>query len=155
MQGIPFGMPPSFRQIELRALEHSRITGVGHRSLGVKRGETGELSEKLFSTFMNLLAEFRIGEIREKQKGAGSREFLPHKQQGCLRSEEQESCQCTDDSGTGFHMQPVSPQLIRNLIVILEIKDEPFAWFVLDDSPPGFLLSLVSLSLKEEGSFHG
>ena len=140
MKGIPFGMPPSFRQIELRALEHSRITGVGYRSLGVKRGETGELSEKLFSTFINQLFQFVIGEIRKKKKGLEAANSCPIKQQGCLRSEEQESTgsQCTDDSGTGFHMQPVSPQLIRNLIVILEIKDEPFTRLASTTVPRGF-----------------
>ena len=101
----------------------------------------------------------RLGASRRgrpaQQEGAGCRELLSHEQHRRLRSEEQESSQCANDSWTGFHMQPVTPELIRNLIMILKIEDESVSRLVLDHAASGFLLPLIPLSLKEEGSFHG
>ena len=51
-------------------------------------------------------------------------------------------------------MQAVAPQLIPDLIVVLEDKRQTVPRLIVDDSAPGFLLPLIPLSLKEKGPFH-
>ena len=64
MEGVPFGMSLTLREVKFGAFEDRRIRGVRNGSLCVRRPETRELSEKLFSSLIHQPFQFRYRENR-------------------------------------------------------------------------------------------
>src|SRR3954468_17502783 len=138
----------AFAQVELAAREGVRIGRVGQTGLRLRLRDAGKLSQELGASLADQLRQFLlvVGKVEER---AGRLEFLPLKQHGRARREQQQGGHRPATARTAELMSAQAPSRVRDLVVILDKVDEAGRVQVETRRAAPFLLPLVALSLVE------
>ncbi len=148
MQRVGVRVRVALDEIELAALECLGITGIGKQRLHVARRHAGKLAHELAPAFAHRGGELGlvVGEERERARG---RELLPLEKQRRGRREEQQRRDRAISSRSGELMDAQAEGGVRDLVVVLDVVDEPRRLEAERGGAAAFALPLEALPLEE------
>src|SRR6185437_2354725 len=148
MQIERLAISPALRPIELAAYEGPRIAGIIEVQLGVHRNAR-ELCEEFLASFAHRGRKLArvIGEIEERARRL---EFLPLKEQRCLRREEQQRSERAEPARTRLVVNTPAGGAVGELVVVGDEGDEA-RWRQIEcRSAARLMLPPVPLALVEK-----
>src|ERR1051325_2634554 len=122
MQRDDVRMAVATGQVEPATRESRDVTGIGDAILVC--GDARELREELDASITHELTEI-ARMVGEESEALGGLEILTLEEHRCVRPEQQKAGHCAQLAGRGELPETPSVDAVRNLIVALDVVDEP------------------------------
>ncbi len=124
MQGVCLGVSGPLGVVELAAGEGLRVVGAGYPPFRLGHRQAGELRELVLAAPVHLLGDLALL-VAEVEERARCGELLTLEQQGRARPEQQDRRQGPVEAGVGQAVEALAPERVGQLVVVLQILDEP------------------------------